>query len=29
MELVIEPFGVDSDGNQTMIYAFAPVTEEG
>jgi hypothetical protein len=25
MELVIEPFGVDSDGNQTMIYAFAPV----
>src|ERR1700728_479570 len=26
MELVSEPFGVDSDGNQTMIYAFAPVT---
>jgi uncharacterized OB-fold protein len=26
MELVIEPFGVDTDGNQTMIYAFAPVT---
>ena len=25
MELVIEPLGVDSDGNQTMIYAFAPV----
>ncbi|MDX6420109.1 MAG: hypothetical protein QOG28_4729, partial [Trebonia sp.] len=28
MELVIEPFGVDSDGNQTMIYAFAPVAGE-
>jgi uncharacterized OB-fold protein len=28
MELVIEPLGVDADGNQTMIYAFAPVTEE-
>ena len=25
MELVIKPLGVDSDGNQTMIYAFAPV----
>jgi uncharacterized protein len=29
MELVIEPFGVDAEGNQTMIYAFAPVAEEG
>jgi uncharacterized protein len=29
MELVIEPFGVDSAGNQTMIYAFAPVTAGG
>ena len=29
MELVIEPFGVDADGNQTMIYAFAPVTGDG
>jgi uncharacterized protein len=28
MELVIEPLGVDADGNQTMIYAFAPVTGE-
>ena len=25
MELVIEPLGVDAEGNQTMIYAFAPV----
>ena len=29
MELVIEPFGVDAEGNQTMIYAFAPVAGEG
>ena len=29
MELVIEPFGVDAEGNQTMIYAFAPAAEEG
>jgi uncharacterized OB-fold protein len=29
MELVIEPLGVDADGNQTMMYAFAPVTGEG
>jgi len=28
MELVIEPFGTDADGNQTMMYAFAPVAEE-
>ncbi|HEV7756342.1 MAG TPA: OB-fold domain-containing protein [Mycobacteriales bacterium] len=27
MELVVEPFGVDADGNQTMLYAFAPVPE--
>ena len=25
MELVIVPFGVDAEGNQTMIFAFAPV----
>lgn len=25
MELRIVPFGTDADGNQTMIYAFAPV----
>jgi len=25
MELRIVPFGLDADGNQTMIYAFAPV----
>jgi hypothetical protein len=25
MELVLEPLGVDAEGNQTMIYAFAPV----
>jgi uncharacterized OB-fold protein len=29
MELVIEPLGVDADGRQTMIFAFAPVTGEG
>jgi uncharacterized OB-fold protein len=29
MELRIVPFGTDAEGNQTMIYAFAPVTEEG
>ncbi|WP_395106232.1 Zn-ribbon domain-containing OB-fold protein [Actinomadura sp. SCN-SB] len=29
MELVIEPFGVDTEGNQTMVYAFAPVAGEG
>jgi len=34
MELRIVPFGRDADGNQTMIYAFAPVggtadSEEG
>jgi len=29
MELVVEPLGKDSNGNQTMIYAFAPVAEEG
>jgi uncharacterized protein len=28
MELVIEPFGVDGEGNETMMFAFAPVTEE-
>jgi hypothetical protein len=28
MELVIEPFGIDAEGNQTMIYAFAPVAGE-
>jgi uncharacterized OB-fold protein len=27
MELVIEPFGLDAEGNQTMIYAFAPAAE--
>lgn len=25
MELRIVPFGTDADGNETMIYAFAPV----
>ncbi|CAJ62148.1 MULTISPECIES: Zn-ribbon domain-containing OB-fold protein [Frankia] len=30
MELRIVPFGTDADGNQTLIYAFAPVgAEEG
>ena len=29
MELVIEPFGIDAEGNQTVIYAFAPVAGEG
>jgi uncharacterized OB-fold protein len=29
MELRIVPFGTDGDGNQTMIYAFAPAGEEG
>jgi uncharacterized protein len=29
MELRIVPFGRDSAGNQTMIYAFAPVAGEG
>ncbi|WP_024795235.1 Zn-ribbon domain-containing OB-fold protein [Tomitella biformata] len=29
MELRIVPFGIDADGNQTMIYAFAPVTDGG
>ncbi|MCW2904856.1 MAG: hypothetical protein JWO67_7121 [Streptosporangiaceae bacterium] len=29
MELRIVPFGTDEEGNQTMIYAFAPVTEGG
>ncbi|MFF5324636.1 Zn-ribbon domain-containing OB-fold protein [Janibacter hoylei] len=28
MELVIIPLGKDKDGNQTMIYAFAPVEQE-
>lgn len=28
MELRIIPLGKDKDGNQTMIYAFAPVEEE-
>jgi len=28
MELRIVPFGKDSDGNETMIYAFAPVSDE-
>jgi uncharacterized OB-fold protein len=29
MELRIVPFCTDEEGNQTMIYAFAPVTEGG
>jgi uncharacterized OB-fold protein len=28
MELVILPFGTDAAGNQTMMYAFAPVKED-
>jgi hypothetical protein len=28
MELRIVPFGHDSDGNETMMYAFAPVSGE-
>jgi uncharacterized protein len=28
MELRILPFGVDAEGNETMIYAFAPVPRE-
>lgn len=28
MELRIVPFGHDSDGNEIMMYAFAPVAEE-
>ncbi|HEX4189482.1 MAG TPA: OB-fold domain-containing protein [Marmoricola sp.] len=27
MELRIVPFGTDADGNETLIYAFAPVEE--
>ncbi|MCW2784703.1 MAG: hypothetical protein JWP74_1220 [Marmoricola sp.] len=27
MELRIVPFGLDADGNETMIYAFAPVQD--
>lgn len=29
MELRIVPFGRDADGNETMIYAFAPVEGSG
>jgi uncharacterized OB-fold protein len=29
MELRIVPLGADTEGNQTMIYAFAPVHENG
>lgn len=29
MQLRIVPFGRDAQGNETMIYAFAPVEEEG
>lgn len=29
MELRIVPFGTDAAGNQTMIYAFAPVADAG
>ncbi|SHN16283.1 Zn-ribbon domain-containing OB-fold protein [Cryptosporangium aurantiacum] len=28
MELRIVPFGTDSAGNETVLYAFAPVSEE-
>lgn len=28
MELVVVPFGVDAQGNETMVFAFAPVEEE-
>jgi uncharacterized OB-fold protein len=28
MELVVVPFGIDAQGNETMIYAFTPVLEE-
>ena len=28
MELVIEPFGRDEQGNDTVMFAFAPVSEE-
>jgi uncharacterized OB-fold protein len=28
MELAIVPFGTDAAGNQTMMYAFAPVKED-
>jgi uncharacterized OB-fold protein len=27
MELVIEPFGVDDQGRETVLYAFAPVQD--
>jgi uncharacterized OB-fold protein len=29
MELVVMPFGVDEQGRQTLIYAFAPVQDGG
>jgi uncharacterized OB-fold protein len=28
MQLVIEPFGVDEHGNETVMFAFAPIAEE-
>jgi uncharacterized OB-fold protein len=28
MELVIVPFNIDAQGNQTVMYAFAPVDED-